>query len=437
MPEGRPNDEFLGMQKNARKGGTLFNNMFLLKVVEFSSELGKEKPYILGLQSELPCGKDDLPKLASHLDELDARMAKVKRELASLFYLRSTISRQAHQKSARPIVAQSEDENQTPQRLYSAFSATEVQPWNQGSFQRVKKLADASRNKGVVWLMKDKAQKMVAVKQMPSKWVKQSHDEFLQANPNETELPWQDIGCTRYLNSLGYQFACSLYGVYRDREDTFVVSEFASEGDLLTAATTGKAPGPDREQSFAPLVLQLFSALQHLHELQIVHRDVSLENILLNKGNDGKASIKLIDFGMASTQRKFKNCPRGKQSYEAPEMTTGEKRYDAFLSDAFAAGVAVYGMVLKDYPWMSTKAGKCQCFDYVSIYGFRAYCAKRSARGGQKRIADCLSEGMMALLEGLLSISPANRLTLGEKQFSGRRSVWDEPWVKGMKNGDL
>merc|ERR1719440_262024 len=101
---------------------------------------------------------------------------------------------------------------------------------------------------------------------MPNKWVCKSHEEFTQQRPQETECPWQDLGCTRFLNSVNFEYACNLEGVYRSRDDTFVASTFASGGDLFDVACAGASlsPGRERELSMAPLVLQLFSAVQQL-----------------------------------------------------------------------------------------------------------------------------------------------------------------------------
>jgi hypothetical protein len=435
MPPGRPTDELFAMQKNARKDGTLFYNMFFMKALFLSSTLGRERPYIVALQSELMEGKADLARLAKNIEKLDTNMSKVMKELGGFFFTQTCISRQFNYAMPSPHdqITEAGKDDETllaPTQLNSGFNCQEVQPWDSGRFTLVRKLADATRNGGVVRLMKNNAEeKLYAVKEMPNTWMRENHDEFVKAHPRETEMPWQDVGCTRFLNSVNFRFACALEGVYRTNEKTFVVSSFATEGDLFSAAEGGEAPGPAREAAFAPLVLDVFCAVQRLHEMQIAHRDISLENILRSKEN-GKIVIKVIDFGMASTGRMFKNCVRGKASYQAPEMQC-DQPYDAFLSDAFATGVVVYSMLFKDYPWLSTKPGRCKCFEYVKNEGYRAYSKHRAVRGSSKRIKECSSDNLMLLLEGMLSIDPKRRLTLGEKQFAGeRRSVWDEPWVK-------
>jgi len=93
-PKGRPTDELVAMQTNRRKDGTLFNNLFYMKVFELSSELGEEKPYIVALQTELAEGTRDLTALARNLIKLDANMNKVKAELTSMYFMQCSMSRQ-------------------------------------------------------------------------------------------------------------------------------------------------------------------------------------------------------------------------------------------------------------------------------------------------------------------------------------------------------
>jgi serine/threonine protein kinase len=423
MPTNRPSDELVSMQKNARKDGTLFNNLFYMKVFDLSAELGEEKPYIVALQSELEGGKDALADITRLLDDLDDRMEKVKKELASHFFVQCSISRSKTPQYGA-MTPRRMEEGVAPKLLHEMFTVDEVQPWDDSRFKNVRKLCDATRNKGVVNLRRDvKRDQVFAVKQMPNTWIRDNHADFISAHPSEIEMPWQDIGCTRYLNSVNYKYACTLDGVYRDSVNTFVMSSFASGGDLFDLSQSGQTPGPSREAAFAPLVVELFSGLKQLHNMQIVHRDISLENVLLTSSDVSETDIRIIDFGMCSTMRTFRNVS-GKASYQAPEMHVASE-HDAFLADMFAAGVLIYTLMVKDYPWLSTKTGRCKCFEYVQKNGFRAYCAKRKVRGSDMRINECLSESLMYLIEGMLAMDPAKRLTLGEK-------VWDEPWIRNI-----
>lgn len=318
-----------------------------------------------------------------------------------------------------------------PTALHTAFDPSKAAAWDPERFELLKKIQDATRNRGQVLLMRDTTvDRLVAVKQMPSRWVRTCHSEFVIEHPSETEMPWQDLGCIQFLNDTGYPYACDLLGLFRDDVHTYVVTSFASEGDLFSWCEAGVQPGHERELVVQPLARQIMESVQQLHDFSIVHRDLSLENILLTK-QDGseELQVKIIDFSMASTSRRFHHCVRGKASYQAPELHT-DQEYDAYLSDAFSLGVTLYALLLKDYPWLSTRPGGCKCFEYVKKHGFRSYLAKRKLRNSTAKIADFMSEPLKQLLEGLLALDPAERLTLGERAWGGsRRSVWDEPWM--------
>merc|ERR1719171_2296268 len=87
MPTGRSAAELFCVQRNARKSGELFNNMFLLKVMYISADIDGDRPFIVGLQSELPDGKDQLAELLRNINALDKNMIQVERNFAKRFFL--------------------------------------------------------------------------------------------------------------------------------------------------------------------------------------------------------------------------------------------------------------------------------------------------------------------------------------------------------------
>jgi len=320
-----------------------------------------------------------------------------------------------------------------------SVAAAEVRPmrWDSGRFAMVGKVQDAPRNHGHVFSMWDRARgHLVAVKEMPNTWVCESHEAFGRSHPGETEQPWVDVGCTALLNNTRYPYACALTGAFVDTTMTRVVSELASEGDLFawSAASAQVAlPGPARELYVRPLVAQIFDAIRWLHDLSIVHSDVSMENILVTRDpRSGELCIKIIDFASASARRFLRERTIGKPAYQAPEVST-DMEYDGFLSDTFAVGVVVYSMLLIAYPWTSTGAGgACAAFRYFRKHGFRKFSQKRKLNSGVCA-QDKLSFMAVSLIEELMAVDPGSRTTLGEMTWSQgwpRPSVWATPWMR-------
>jgi len=317
--------------------------------------------------------------------------------------------------------------------LHARFDIADIQRWESGRFRMERMLQGAPRNKGRVDHMLDAAfGEHVAVKRVPNDWMCECQALFARQRARETERPWVDLGCSAFLTTVRFPYACPLRGVYRSKDFTHIVSDLASEGDLFSwSLTRSEGPGLAREAVMWPLARQVMDAVRMLHDLSIVHRDISAENILVTRNtSDGVLQIQLIDFGMATRSRYGQGNGYGKPVYQAPETHSGMV-LDGFLLDAFAVGVVLCGMLTQQHPWMSTRPGGCKASSFYSAHGFRALAQRRKCFGKRQTMAQCISEAAMQVLDGLLSVEPAERLILGETApFDGnRRSVWQEPWV--------
>jgi len=277
----------------------------------------------------------------------------------------------------------------------------------------------------------------MAVKKMPTRWIRGSPDEFIARYPDSSEQPWMDVGLVRHLNQIRYPYCVKLLGVFVDSDSTYVVSSLASEGDLFAWCDRDPQPGLEREAAMYPLVYQIFDGVRLLHQLGIAHRDLSLENLLLNN-EKGVLRIKIIDFGMSTMSRLVSGEIRGKQSYQAPEMHLPQP-FDTFMTDPFSLGVVLFAMGAQDYPWSSTKRKTCELFEYVCMFGFQKFLTKRRLRkGGGETLAEVFSPGLTALMAGLVSRDARQRLTLGERRYevaedgscAARQSVWGCGWMQ-------
>lgn len=99
------------------------------------------------------------------------------------------------------------------------------------------------------------------------------------------------------------------------------------------------------------MFLQLTDAVRFIHSNYLVHLDLKLENILLDKFYN----IKLADLGVAFELGKNKqkwNLRRGTLFYMAPEVMDLQKdcEFDAYKADIYSLGVWLYILLIGDFP---------------------------------------------------------------------------------------
>jgi len=106
----------------------------------------------------------------------------------------------------------------------------------------------------------------------------------------------------------------SLVRILESPDCTFVVIEFCPEGDLFSNITEhGRFVGDDPLAKHA--FLQILDAVQFCHSIGIYHRDLKPENILVT--NHGH-TVKLADFGLATTERFTSDFGCGSTFYMSP-----------------------------------------------------------------------------------------------------------------------
>lgn len=308
-------------------------------------------------------------------------------------------------------------------------------PWDSSRFETIATLGECPSNKGHVLKMRDLGTGgFVAVKRMPIAWVAHSPIEFAQHHPNAKENPWCDIATLSYLNERRCDYVCEMVGAFMDEHHAYLVSSLA-QCDLFTWSNRcDEPPSMHRERLMAPIAVQLLRGLQVLHDFGVAHRDVSLENAVIVPDGRGH-KVQFIDFGCATLDR----CSSGtrvwgKIAYQAPEMYHEESEMpcDFFLSDAFAVGIAVFGLVMRFYPWQSVAPGQCAAYSYVARKGVLQMFHAKKHEG--QRLTSLLSGDFITFLACLLAFNPHERLSLGERCWEQggqcRHSVWSCRWVQ-------
>lgn len=120
-----------------------------------------------------------------------------------------------------------------------------------------------------------------------------------------------------------------------DKDGIYILTEYI-DGQTLSDFRLKNSDFFKREDNIRKLLLQLISALDYLHNRQIVHLDLKPDNILItNNGNN----IKLIDLGLSYSDC-YSEITGGTQSFGSPEQFARPELID-FRSDIYAFGKIV------------------------------------------------------------------------------------------------
>jgi len=145
----------------------------------------------------------------------------------------------------------------------------------------------------------------------------------------------------------GHENVIRLYDVFCVDNELFIITELGRGGDLFHLLTTHPKHGVT-EAYAAKTVAQMLSAVAFLHSRNICHRDLKLENWVLESGKDVWSPLKLIDFGLSTHFTPGHRLSRvvGSSYYVAPEVL--KKSYTESC-DLWSLGVIVY-MLLSGAP---------------------------------------------------------------------------------------
>ncbi|NXG94843.1 TSSK1 kinase, partial [Stercorarius parasiticus] len=173
-------------------------------------------------------------------------------------------------------------------------------------------------------------------------------------NKNETPQDCLERFLPREIEALKRLHHPSIVKTYEIFESSagkvYIVMELGEKGDLLDYI---KTTGAMKEDIARTKFEQLASAIKHCHDLDIAHRDLKCENILL----DENLNIKLSDFGFSKSLSRDENGKTilsktfcGSAAYAAPEVLQGIP-CDPRISDIWSLGVILYTMVYALMPF--------------------------------------------------------------------------------------
>lgn len=186
-----------------------------------------------------------------------------------------------------------------------------------------------------------------------------------------------------------------LFEVFEDEHNEYLVMEFLPNGSLKHMINIG---GPMSEDKARHYIIQVLTAINYIHSIKIIHRDIKADNIMIDVNNN----IRLMDFGM-STHNEFANTSCGSPSYVAPEVLLNNG-YDKMV-DIWSAGVLLYYLV----------AGYCP-FSEVSMP--KLY---EKILNSDPTYPETLSPDLIDLIGRMLAKHPASRIAI--------QDIMKHPWI--------
>ena len=159
----------------------------------------------------------------------------------------------------------------------------------------------------------------------------------------ENELDEQEIrNEINILKQLSHPSIVKIYEFYISENHYYIITEYCKEGELFSYIKNKYS-----ERQLAVLFYQVFSGLWYLHENKVIHRDIKLENIMIDGKEKDKSTgeelfwAKIIDFGTAKLFEKNKKEKDvvGSSYYIAPEVL--KQNYNE-KCDTWSVGVILY-----------------------------------------------------------------------------------------------
>lgn len=259
-------------------------------------------------------------------------------------------------------------------------------------YEIVKRIGEGSFGKVYLGLQK-LTNRLVAIKRLEKATVK---DEMTRKKIL-SEVNIQKI-------MFGHPNIVKLLEVFENKQFVYFVMEYAANGDLLKHLKQVKKC---EEEDSRGIFFQIASGLRYIHHNGIIHRDIKLDNILI----DECYHYKICDFGVGRYMKPHEliNEQCGTPAYLAPEIVL-EKGYKGFGADIWSLGVLLFCLLTGIMPFKGATLEKLNEQIVKGEFQF------------PKEVE--LSDEVKDLIRRMLVVDPENRMTIEE--------VLEHEWVKSV-----
>ena len=156
----------------------------------------------------------------------------------------------------------------------------------------------------------------------------------------------------KILKKMRHRNIVHLYNDINTEKLIYLIMEYVKGKELLTYINE-KNKLNENESCY--YFQQIISGIEYLEKLKIVHRDIKLENIIIE---DNK-NIKILDFGLSNFYQKnnilYSSC--GSLCYASPEMVEG-KKYSGSCVDIWSSGIVLFAMLCGYLPFTDSNEQK-------------------------------------------------------------------------------
>ncbi|CAB9503579.1 MAP kinase-activated protein kinase 2 (Fragment) [Seminavis robusta] len=201
----------------------------------------------------------------------------------------------------------------------------------------------------------------------------------------------------------------TLHGLLADQNSFYLVQDLGRGGDLCSHLMRHRrAYSEERAKAIA---IKLFTTMRELHQRNIIHRDIKLDNIVLSDPQDD-TSVLLADFGLAAIlpRRGYATRKCGSPLYCAPEVM-GSRPYGNAV-DMWSIGIVLFMLLSLRRPFVASSVSE--------LY-------QKISDGAQVKFEgspwDTVSKEAKECIRGLLTADPHERWTAEQALRS--------PWIVG------
>ena len=222
-------------------------------------------------------------------------------------------------------------------------------------------------------------------------------------DPNDNELDCE----VSYVEKMNHKNIIKVYGhgygILQTPPDLtqqvyYIIMEFIDHGSLLTQLGDNMGFGEDLGRL---IFAQLLDGLEAIHNSNIVHRDIKIENIMLS-GND--YTLKYVDFGFATEKSNgYLTSYLGTPNYAAPEVHL-RRPYLGVCEDIFSLGVTLFITVTGYLPFFLPLPND-PLYHYIYDVDYISYWSKRRIN---------VSASFMELFDNLIAFDPVQRPSISE-----------------------